>query len=176
MRLPHIVLFSMLLAALLPLAFVISQTSEHATITSPADVLSLPTAEFRRRDIVYGLPQGWTAVFQRVASIQPPLISSAFIQFFSMAAKAAAEDPIPGRHVQRIPFGSLVLEFIANGDQSQLVTREFVEAASLWLLDLTQKGWTGFFRAWVLDRADGDLVFVRLTTMWDEMMSGTLLN
>lgn len=80
-------------------------------------------------------------------------------------------DPVPGRRVQRIPFGALVLEFIADDDQSQVVTKEFVVAASLWLLDAAQKGWTGFFKAWVMDKTDGEIVFVRLINAWDGLMA-----
>ena len=88
-----------------------------------------------------------------------------------MAANLAAADPVPGRRVQRISFGALVLEFIADGDPSRIVTKEFVEAATLWLLDAAQKGWTDFFKAWVMDMADGEVVFIRLTSVWDELMS-----
>ncbi|CAD6572434.1 MAG: hypothetical protein ASARMPRED_005333 [Alectoria sarmentosa] len=138
---------------------------------SSGDIQAHPRTQSGRRALVYGLPPEWTAVFQTVTSIQPPLITPAFVQFFSTAAKLAAADPVPGRRVQRIPFGALVLEFIANDNQNQLVTKEFVEAASLWLLDAAQKGWTGLFKAWVVDKADGEVVFVRLTNVWDELMS-----
>lgn len=117
---------------------------------------------------MYGLPPGWTAVFQTVATIQPPLIRPVFVQFFSTAAQLAIADPTPGRHVQRIPFGSLILEFVAGNNQ--IVTKEFVVAASLWLLNAAQNGWTGFFEAWVVDKTDGEIIFVRLTTMWDELV------
>ena len=145
--------------------------SDHGMVVSPADTKSPPRAQPKRRSLVYGLPPGWTAVFQTVTSIQPPLINPAFVQFFSTVANLAAADPVPGRHVQRIPFGSLVLEFIASGDQRQIVTKEFVLAASLWLLDAAQKGWTGLFNAWVIDSADGEVVFVRLGTVWDQLVS-----
>ena len=144
---------------------------EHAIVALPAGTQPEQETQFTRRTIAHGLPQGWTAVFKSVTSIQPPLVNPVFVHFFSTVAKVAAEDPVPGRHVQRIPFGSLLLEFIANGDQSQLVTKEFVVAASLWLQDAAEKGWTGFFNAWVLDRADGEMIFVRLTTLWDQLMS-----
>ena len=146
---------------------------EHAMVVHPADTQPAPETQFRRRLLVHGLPQGWDAVFKTVVSIQPPLVNRVFTHFFSMAAKLAAEDPVPGRHIQRIPFGSLILEFIANGDQSHLVTKEFVVAASLWLLDAAEKGWTGLFDAWVLDRADGEVVFVRLTNLWDQMLASS---
>lgn len=144
---------------------------DHAMIMFSDITQVRPRVKSERRTLVYGLPPGWTAVFQTVTSIQPPLVSPAFIEFFSMAANLAAADPIPGRPVQRIPFGALVLEFIANNDQNRVVTKEFVSAASLWLLDAAQKGWTGFFKAWVMDKTDGEIVFVQLTNAWDELMS-----
>lgn len=155
----------------LPHSAVVKPFSDHARVVLPCDTQTHPKNQSERRALVYGLPPEWTAVFQTVSSIQPPLINPAFIEFFSTAAKLAAADPVPGRRVQRIPFGALVLEFIASDEQNQLVTKEFVEAASLWLLDAAQKGWTGLFKAWVMDRVDGDVVFIRLTSLWDEMMS-----
>lgn len=142
---------------------------DHAVVVLPAVTQARPRTQSERRASVHGLPPGWVAVFETITSIQPPLISPVFIQFFSSAAKLAAADPVPGRRVQRIPFGALILEFIANDDQNQVVTKEFVEAASLWLLDAAQKGWTGFFNAWVMDMADGKIVFIRLKNVWDEM-------
>ena len=171
MRLLYTLALSILSATFL-LHFVVAQTvRNHAIVVASGDPESPPRTQLRRRDLVHGLPPGWVAVFETVTSIQPPLISPAFVQLFSAAANLAVADPVPGRHVQRIPFGSLILEFIANGDQNQIVTKEFVAAASLWLLDAAQKGWTGFFKAWVLDKVDGEMVFVRLGTMWDELMS-----
>lgn len=169
MRLLYTSALSILSAAFL-LHFVVAQTvPDHAIVVASGDSESTPRTQPRRRALVHGLPPGWAAVFETVTSIQPPLISPAFVQLFSAAANLAVADPVPGRHIQRIPFGSLILEFIAN--ENQIVTKEFVAAASLWLLDAAQKGWTGFFKAWVLDKADGDMVFVRLGTMWDELMS-----
>lgn len=173
MHLLHMLALPMLPITLLPYLAVAKPFPDHAMVVTPADTQTRPRIQSARRALVYGLPPDWTAVFQTVTSIQPPLINPAFIQFFSMAAKVAAADPVPGRRFQRISFGALVLEFIANDDQNQVVTKEFVEAASLWLLHAAQKGWTGLFKAWVLDRADGDIVFIRLTSVWDEMMSLT---
>lgn len=171
MRLLYTSALSILSATFL-LHLVVAQTvPDHAIVVASGDPESPPRTQLRRRALVRGLPPGWVAVFETVTSIQPPLISPAFVQFFSAALNLAVADPVPGRHVQRIPFGSLILEFIANGDQNQIVTKEFVAAASLWLLDAAQNGWTGFFRAWVLNKADGEMVFVRLGTMWDELLS-----
>ena len=78
---------------------------------------------------MYGLRSGWNAVFETVRSIQPPLINLAFVPFFFVAAKLAAADPVLDRHVQRIPFGALVLEFMVK----------IVVTASLWLLDAVEK-------------------------------------
>lgn len=156
---------------LMPQFAVAKPFPHHAMVISLADSQAHPKTQLGRRTLVYGLPPGWTGVFESVTSIQPPLVSPVFVQFFSTAAKLAAADPVPGRRVQRIPFGALVLEFIASNQQNQIVTREFVQAASLWLLDAAQKGWTGFFNAWVLDRADGELVYIRLSNKWDQLMS-----
>lgn len=171
MLLLHILALLVLQITPLPHLAVAKPFPDHAVVVSPGDTRAYPKSQSGRRALVYGLPPEWMAVFQTISSIQPPLINPAFIQFFSTAAKLAAADPVPGRRVQRIPFGALVLEFIANDGQNQIVTKEFVEAASLWLLDAAQKGWTGLFEAWVIDKADGDVVFVRLKTVWDELMS-----
>ena len=46
-----------------------------------------------------------------------------------MAENLAAADPVPGPHDQRLPFGALVLEFMAK----------IVVAAFLWLLWMLRK-------------------------------------
>lgn len=171
MRLLYTSALSILSATFLLHHVVAQMVPDHAIVVASGDPEAPTRTQLRRRAFVHGLPPGWVAVFETVTSIQPPLISPAFIQLFSAAANLAVADPVPGRHVQRIPFGSLILEFIANGDQNQIVTKEFVAAASLWLLDAAQNGWTGFFKAWVLNKADGEMVFVRLGTMWDELLS-----
>ena len=173
MRLLYMLALYQLSATLMLHLTMAKPSPNHAMVLSPADTKPAPIISPMKRAAVYGLPPGWAAVFETVTSIQPPLISAAFVQFFDVAARLAAADPITGRHVQRIPFGSLVLEFIASGDQNQIVTKEFVTAASLWLRDAAQKGWTGFFKAWVVDRTDGEMVFVRLGTVWDELLSLT---
>ena len=55
---------------------------------------------------------------------------------------------------------------VAEG-QNDVVTREFVQAVSLWLLDTATKGWTGFFRAWVTDVIDNEVVEIRMGTIFD---------
>ena len=171
MQLLHTLAVPVLPVILFPHLAVAPPFLDHAMVVFSANTQARPIVQFERRTLVYGLPPGWTAVFQTVTSIQPPLISPAFVQFFSTAAKLAAADPVPGRPVQRIPFGALVLEFIADNNQNQVVTKEFVMAASLWLLDAAQKGWTGLFKAWVIDRTDGELVFIQLTNAWDGLTS-----
>ena len=173
MLLLHILALLVLQMAPLPYLAVAKPIPDHAVVVSPDDTRAYPKDRSGKRAlaVVHGLPPEWTAVFRTISSIQPPLINPAFIQLFSMAAKLAAADPVPGRRVQRIPFGALVLEFIANDRQTHVVTKEFVEAASLWLLDTAQKGWTGLFEAWVIDKADGAVVFIRLKTIWDELTS-----
>lgn len=163
-----------ILSAPFLLNLIVAQTvPDRGIVVASGDRESPLRTQLGRRALVHGLPPGWAAVFETVTSIQPPLISPAFVQFFSAAANLAVADPVPGRHIQRIPFGALILEFIANGDQNQIVTKEFVAAASLWLLDTAEKGWTGFFKAWVLDKETEEMVFVRLGTVWDELMSLT---
>lgn len=168
MRMIYVLALPMLPVTLLPHLLEAKPFPDHAKAVFPADTQRSPRTQPRRRALVYGLPPGWTAVFQTVATIQPPLIRPVFVQFFSTAAQLAIADPTPGRHVQRIPFGSLILEFVAGNNQ--IVTKEFVVAASLWLLNAAQNGWTGFFEAWVVDKTDGEIIFVRLTTMWDELV------
>ena len=173
MHLLRMLALPMLSIILLPHPAVAKPAPDHAVLLAPADIQSRLGNPRGRRALVHGLPSGWTAVFQTVTSLQPPLVNPAFIKFFSVAAQLAAADPVPGRPVQRIRYGAMALEFIANNGQGQIVTKEFVEAASVWLLDAAQDGWTGFFKAWVLDRADGEIVFVRLINVWDEVMSLT---
>ena len=151
---------------LLPRPAVAKPSPDHAVLLAPADVQSRLGSPHGRRALVHGLPPGWTAVFQTINSIQPPLVNPAFTKFFSVAAQLAAADPVPGRPVQRILYGAITLEFIAG--RAQIVTKEFVEAASIWLLDAARNGWTGFFRAWVLNLADGEVVYIRLGNVWDD--------
>ena len=51
--------------------------------------------------------------------------------------------------------------------QNKVVSREFVQAASVWLLDAAMKGWTGFFRAWITDGFDNEVVEIRMGTVFD---------
>lgn len=166
MQLLHMLAVSMLSIELVSRLVVAKPVPDRAMVLFPVGTEANSRTRLGRRALVYGLPPGWTAVFQTVTSIQPPLVNPAFIHFFSAATKLAAADPLPGRRFQRISFGALVLEFIAN--DGQLVTREFVIAASVWLLDAAQKGWTDFFTAWVMDISDGEVVYIRLMNKWDE--------
>ena len=163
----------MLSAILLPHSSVATPTPEHAVLLAPTDFQSRLGNPRGRRTLVHGLPPGWIAVFKTITSLQPPLVNPAFIKFFSVAAQLAAADPVPDRPFQRIIYGALALEIIANNDQGQTVTKEFVEAASVWLLDAAQNGWTGFFKAWVLDQANGEIVFIQLINLWDKGVSLT---
>ena len=159
----------MLSAILLSRPGVATPAPDHAVLLAPADVQSRPGNPRGRRALVHGLPPGWTAVFETITSLQPPLVNPAFIKFFSVAAQLAAADPVPDRPVQRILYGALALEFIANTGQGQTVTKEFVEAASVWLLEAAQNGWTGFFKAWVLDQENGEIVYIQLNNVWDTL-------
>ena len=51
--------------------------------------------------------------------------------------------------------------------QNEVVSREFVQATSLFLLDAAMKGWTGFFRAWITDSLDKEVVEIRMGTVFD---------
>ena len=52
-------------------------------------------------------------------------------------------------------------------DRHGSVSREFVQAVSLWLMNAAMNGWTGLFEAWVMDKGDGEMVYLRLATIWD---------
>ena len=173
MHLFRMLTLPILSAILLPDRGVATPIPDHAVLLAPADVQSRLGNPRGKRALVHGLPPGWTAVFQTITSLQPPLVNPAFIKFFSVAARLAAADPVPDRPVQRILYGALALDFIANNDQGQTVTKEFVEAASVWLLDAAQNGWTGLFKAWVLDQANGEIVYIQLINLWDKGVSLT---
>ena len=116
---------------------------------------------------IKNLPDGYTGIFTTFVSICPKLPATAtFIRFFKTAAAYSASDPSPGRRHQRFTFGALALELAVAG-QNEVVSREFVQAASLWLLDAAMKGWTGFFRAWVTDGIDNEVVEIRMGTIFD---------
>ena len=116
---------------------------------------------------IKNLPDGYTGVFTTFVSICPKLpATGTFVRFFQKAAALATTDPSPSRHHQRFTFGALALEVVAEG-QNDVVTREFVQAVSLWLLDTATKGWTGFFRAWVTDVIDNEVVEIRMGTIFD---------
>lgn len=157
---------------------------------SPSQALSLPTKKFpdlsiRRGNVaqprnkrgsgglanlgqrISGLPKGWSGVFTSFKSTRPSIpIASVFIRFFKQAALSASQDPPRGRYTQRFTYSVLVLEIVGE-EIDQLVTRKFVEAAALWLMDLAQKGWIGLFVAWVTDDDDGETFCLRLRTIWD---------
>jgi hypothetical protein len=116
---------------------------------------------------IKNLPDGYTGSFVTFVSIAPKLpCTASFIHFFQTAATLAVTDPSPGRRRQRFTLGGLALELVAWGTD-ELVSREFVQATSLWLMDAATKGWAGFFRAWVVDQVDGQVVEVRMGTVWD---------
>ena len=52
-------------------------------------------------------------------------------------------------------------------EANAVVSREFVQAACLWLLDAAMKGWVGFFRAWVTDVVDQEVIEIRMGTIFD---------
>ena len=124
----------------------------------------------QRRDFtlrIKNLPDGYTGIFTTFVSICPKLpATTTFIRFFKTAAAQSATDPLPGRRHQRFTFGALALEMVVQG-QNEVVSREFVQAVSLWLLDAAVKGWTGFFRAWVTDAVDNEVVEIRMGTVFD---------
>ena len=125
---------------------------------------------YQKRDFtlkIKNLPDGYTSIFSTFVSICPKLpVTATFIRFFKNAAAQSATDPSPGRRHQRFTFGALALEMVVEG-QNKVVSREFVQAASLWLLEAAMKGWTGFFRAWVTDDFDNEVVEIRMGTIFD---------
>lgn len=153
MKLLIVVLSSMTLAAAFPHEY------KGLDINSTSDLL---TGLNKRTSPVHGLPHPWSGIFENVASIQPPLPIQVFAHFFAYAAKQAAADIVPGRPYQKITYGALVIEFWAKN--SDVVTREFVQATANWLLDSAEKGWIGFFQAWVIDRADQEVICIQMGT------------
>lgn len=129
-----------------------------------------PPRPHQERDFalkIKDLPDGYTGIFTTFVSICPKLPATAtFIRFFKAAAAQSATDPSPGRQHQRFTFGALALELVVQG-QNEVVSREFVQATSLFLLDAAMKGWTGFFRAWVTDSFDKEVVEIRMGTVFD---------
>ena len=116
---------------------------------------------------IKNLPYGYTGTFITFVSICPQaFVTATFIRFFRLAADLSATDPSPGRRHQRFTYGVLALELAVEG-KDEVVSREFVQATSLWLLDAAVKGWTGFFRAWVTDGFDAQVVEVRMGTIFD---------
>ena len=119
--------------------------------------------------IIHGLPYTWEGVFKSISTIQPPLPISIFSNFFLQVAQIAHTDAAPARPYQRFVYGALVLEFIPKNGR-QVVTKEFVEAAAMWLMHAAQNGWAEFFEAWVMDPFDMDTVYVHVVNYWDTMM------
>lgn len=68
---------------------------------------------------------------------------------------------LPESWIQRIDGGSLIIE-MWNEDPRRIVTQEFVQAALLWLLNVAQNGWTGFFVARVSDKVTKEWIRIRL--------------
>lgn len=170
---------------LISLAFLLSLTAAAIAVAIPHPVNSLSLSQtpenrlpppttvphsIQKRDFtikIKNLPDGYTGIFSTFVSISPKLPATAtFIRFFKNAAAQSATDPSPGRQHQRFTFGALALELAVQG-QNAVVSREFVQAASLWLLDAAMKGWTGFFRAWVTDGLDNEVVEIRMGTVFD---------
>ena len=57
--------------------------------------------------------------------------------------------------------------------QDEVVNGEFVQAATLWLLDGAVKGWTGFSWSWVTNAVHHELVEVRIGTIFDKPAADT---
>lgn len=116
---------------------------------------------------IHGLPNGLVGLFTDISSIRPSLpVSKVFVHFFRIAARIAAKDPRAARLVQKIDYGTLVFE-IWNENFEQMVTREFTQAVSLWLLNAAQNGWTALFVARVYDRVTEEWYQIRLVTPFD---------
>ncbi|MCJ1453470.1 hypothetical protein MMC28_003817 [Mycoblastus sanguinarius] len=157
----------------------ISPTVIHHPIAASASsghTQDLCTLEYRtphkRALAIQGLPKGWSGVFQdfvsviqRFNSVRPSTpLAATFVRFFNSAAAQAILDTVAGRLYQRFIFGALVMEMIT---EEGLVTKEFVEAAMIWLLNAAQRGWIGLFKAWVTDIVYGGTIFIQMGTIWD---------
>lgn len=142
-----------------------SQTHEHRLPSLSSRPQSSQKRDFPLK--IKNLPDGYTGFFTTFISICPNLPATAtFVRFFEEAAALSARDPSPGRRHQRFTLKALALEMVVQGE-NEVVTREFVRAASLWLMDAALKGWTGFFRAWVTDAVDKQVVEIRMGTVFD---------
>jgi len=112
---------------------------------------------------VTGLPEGWAGVFVNFQSCRPSIpVAATFIRFFRMAGQRAADTTEMGQAL-RFSYGTLVLEFVSE----ELITKEFLQAAALFLLNKAQMGWMGLFEAWIKDLMDGSVVYLRMGTIWD---------
>ena len=91
----------------------------------------------------------------------------------------ARRDTVPGRPFQRFKYGALIIEFVSVPTQANsrgFVTKEFVEAAAIWLFDAAQHGWTDFFEAMVVDQYDHEKVFIQVANIWDKLANEMLDN
>lgn len=146
-------------------AFSLSQSHDNRLPSHITQSHSLQRRDFALR--IKNLPVGYTGIFSTFVSICPKTPATAtFIRFFKTAAAHSATDSLPGRRHQRFTFGALALEMVVQG-QNEVVNKEFVQAVCLWLLDAAVKGWTGFFRAWVTDAVDNEVVEIRMGTIFD---------
>ena len=143
---------------------------------SQADLPTLfETRAVRKRNEalkIYGLPHAWQGVFKTITSIQPPLPVGSFTYFFLQVAQAARGDPRDTRPYRKYNCGALALEFIPASPNQGGITREFVEAAAVWLFDAAQHGWVDFFEAWVQDPTDKQVVYVKMANAWDSWIKG----
>ena len=78
--------------------------------------------------------------FVSIFSIVPTTVT--FIRISKVAAILSATDPSAGRRQQLFAFGALALEPAVNG-QDEVVTQEFLQATSSWLLDAAMTGCSG---------------------------------
>ena len=127
----------------------------------------------KRAHSIFGLPTTWIGVFDHVTSVQSSypthLVIPAFQEFYYQAARAAQLNTSPCRRYERFVSGCMILEFMAD-DLDGVVTREFVLAVSLWLSDAAAKGWTDFFRAWILDTSDNELIHIQMGLIWNSLV------
>lgn len=123
----------------------------------------LPIAIQPRQIKIEGLPDTWSGLFRNFQSCRPSIpVAATFIRFFRSAGRTAI-DAGDVRQSMRFSYGSLVLEIISEG----LLTKEFVQATSLFLLNQAQRGWIGFFEAWVKDVTNGEVNYMRFATIFD---------
>ncbi|KAL6714283.1 hypothetical protein ACLMJK_007706 [Lecanora helva] len=155
-------------------ALSLSAVAPPSINNSFAGLSTLPNIKFlgKRNEalIIHGLPQSWQGAFTEIRSLQPPLPIGAFAYFFSQVAHTVRGDSVQARPYRKFTCGSLAIEFIAAAPEHRAITKEFVEAAAWWLFDAAEHGWASFFKAWVQDQDDREVIYITLANVWDRLI------